>query len=429
MFDNKPEADSSGNELIPASENIWYALATIAGEPTGIDDIHLIEKNRSYWNAYIRELVDHNEFVGIATQYGHDLVPTLTAEKKKFVEKSLIDRGFDVKDLQSDLINLRNVEFSRPCHFEKFLFFREVEFTGSKFNSWCNFKDAIFLQDVKFTSSTFGEWSDFLNVTFKWSAIYDSVEFEKNVSFRRTTFDRGAFFTGAKFSARADFCETSFGAALDFGPYNYVRPTKFESRPPDFFNANTPEDVSWSEAEFPSPKGISRQKAIEHKDAYERLGLMMDKLNKHHDKHMFFRLEMRARRQIEKRRWPRWINRIYECLSDYGYGVGRATCWWFGNVVIGFIFLIPWKGIDFDLSWQGIKEIGRVTLDAFATSLSNAHGFLGLGRGPLKESVEFYKNNSDLLIPYNVTAFIQTIFGAIFLFFVLLCMRNRFRMG
>ena len=155
---------------------------------------------------------------------------------------------------------------------------------------------------------------------------------------------------------------------------------------------------------------------------------MMDKLNKHHDKHMFFRLEMRTRRQMEKIPLTRSINWAYEFLSDYGYGVGRALTFWYLNIIVGMMLLILGQDVKIKLSWSGLKEVGRVSLDALATSFSNAHRFLGLGRGPLKDSVEFYKNSPDLLIPYNVTAFAQTILGAIFLFFVLLCMRNRFRM-
>ena len=41
----KPAAEKL--ELTPASKNIWYALATVAGEPEDLGDEEVIERNRN----------------------------------------------------------------------------------------------------------------------------------------------------------------------------------------------------------------------------------------------------------------------------------------------------------------------------------------------------------------------------------------------
>ena len=120
---------------------------------------------------------------------------------------------------------------------------------------------------------------------------------------------------------------------------------------------------------------------------------------------------------------PRVINKGYEVLSDYGYGVGRTASLWASNVLMGGFLLM------LDKSTRLGPNLWGTSVDAFVTSFSNAHGFLGLGRGPLKETVLTYQNNANLLISYNVIATGQAVFGTIFLFFLLLTLRNKFRMG
>ena len=316
--ENHNEIDIDGRTYNKASGNIWYALATIEGEPKRAGDVSLVNKNRFYWNGYMRLLIGEKKYktAQLPSKIGFEL-PKLGKNDIGFVNTRLTSLGFDVNDLQNDTIDF-SLLYLPLCHFENFVFLKKVDFYRTKFSRWVYFKDSVFYRDAIFAKSVFDEWSDFLNSKFCGSAIFDDCTFNQSVSFKQATFSRGVFFSGADFVERVDFREAKFFVELDFGPGESDKKTTFRSNPPEFFNANTPENVRWSDVKFPASRGISRSIAIKHKDAYERLGLMMDKLNKHHDKHMFFRLEMRTRRQMEKIPLTRSINWAYEFLSDYG---------------------------------------------------------------------------------------------------------------
>ena len=62
---------------------------------------------------------------------------------------------------------------------------------------------------------------------------------------------------------------------------------------------------------------------------------------------------------------------------------------------------------------------------SFAASFSNAHSFLGLNRGPLKKMYAGYSTESW----FNALWTFQALFGIMLLFFLILTIRNRFKMG
>lgn len=425
MSKDKKSNQVTESKLKPASQNIWYALATIEGEPSDLADEDVIDKNRDYWNGYMKYLTEPEERERLETKCNNsvDWPEDLKEEDIQYIHKRLQDKGFDVADLASlDSIDFTEIEFPE-IFFIEFVFAKAVSFDDSVFTGDAYFQDAVFLEIVSFE-----------DVTFKESAAFEFVVFSDDAWFNRSKFTSLAAFDATTYFGEVRFQNVQFVGRLDFGSLlaendQKVR-TRFLKTPPEFYNAKLSEDMSWSEVEFPNAKGLTPVEADFHKDAYERLALMMDRLKKHDDRYRFYRLEMRARRQMEEK-WslPRFVNWCYELLSDYGYGVGRTATLWFGNILIGALFLcwdsstkLPAEVVP------AILKICKLALNAITTSFSNAHGFLGLGRGPLKETISAYQN-ADLLISYNVIATAQTIMGAVFLFFFLLSLRNRFRMG
>ena len=437
MTDNKNDEGSAKRKLKQASENIWYALATIAGEPKSSGDKAIIDKNRYYWNGYMRYVYSAYDTVWFEEKKSFFVdADELETSEIEFIEKKLKKNKFDINEIESafrfyaifDYVELPYINFS------EFIFPFFVSFSNTTFSDRAIFNEVKFLEGVSFSnakftdclfldSAIFANPTDFHGVSIKSIAEFRNAEFLIDVDFSKSKFYASACFDKTIFRGTANFRFAEFFDQLSF------KRAKFKHFPPELFNANVSDDISWTNSEFPKISGASRTHADFHKDAYERLGLIMDKLNKHHEKHMFFRLEMRARRRMETLPLARFINWGYEYLSDYGYGIKRAFLFWCSNIFVGMLLLLLGQDLEPEWSWQGAKNIGGYVSDALATSFSNAHWFLGLGRGPLKDSVEFYKNSPDLLIPYNMTAFFQITFGAIFLFFVLLCMRNRFRMG
>ena len=100
----------------------------------------------------------------------------------------------------------------------------------------------------------------------------------------------------------------------------------------------------------------------ENKSAYETLIHLMEKQNKHHERHRFFREEMRWRQLGNKLTEKRLINAawqgdyeyyslgkllensftiaffwLYDTTSEYGHGIGRAFGWWLLHIILGAI--------------------------------------------------------------------------------------------
>lgn len=162
----------------------------------------------------------------------------------------------------------------------------------------------------------------------------------------------------------------------------------------------------------------------------------MNQLQKHEDEHRFFRLANRAKRVRDKEWLPNAVNWFYEFTCDYGHGIGRAVSIWLGWIVFSGFFLWGTAFMD-DWDPENTKELSGEEallnmLDAMLLSFSNCLSFLGLNRTYAKPLLERFKEEgaySDMAIAsLNVIGGIQSVVGVITLFFVLLTLRNRFKM-
>ena len=377
-------------------KNIWLQLATIAGKTASFHS-----DNLRYWNGFMRLMMSEKMIDELEKNHNIRL-PNLTEFEEHVIKATIQERGFPrgIDYLKNtDTFKFSSGDFNKKTNFSNFVFPKEVKFGGAEFKASIIFDGAVFLED----------------------AVFEYADFQKNAKFDGTFFYRKARFNGATFHRLVSF------RAATFGKIELLK-AKFLFSPPAFFDSNLSQDISWDGVRFPE---LSKHEgpATIHRNAYECLALLMSKLEKHHDRHAFFRLEMRARRVLEKKWFPKALNYAYEALSDYGYGIYRAAKWWAGNIAVGTIILLIRKDVRIVApSHESIYEAMQIFTKALATSFSNAHGFFGMNRGPLKKTVEAYQT-AELVIPFNVIAVTQTIIGAVFLFFLLLCSRNRFRMN
>lgn len=426
----------------PASKNIWYNLATIAGEPDR-DDIELLELNRHYWHGLMRLILTDAECDEIKKLSSIEF-PILTKQELNIVSDTLKHRGIDSSLGRLKFANsmkLTNLVFSY-VNFSGFVFPKAVSFDNSIFNHKTIFSDAIFINKTSFQRVMFKFNAEFIKVIFFKNAIFRASTFKRSAKFRYTKFKGDTSFEQSVFNERIRFNNSHLISEIDFSR------TRFNFYPPEFFNAKVPENIIWNGSIFPEVK-IKRKKnhksqmhkpfnkkdfsyrAVRLINIYERLALMMSKLEKHHDRHMFFRLEMRARRVAETNPFAKALNYIYDKLSDYGYGVGFAALAWAINIFGWIPLLFPWKGYKLNLSKSENWITGiNLWVEAFGLSVSNTHSFLGLSKGPLKEIVENYPKDQLLVsFAYSFFGSVQTIFGAVLLFLLVLCARNRFRMS
>ena len=345
------------------------------------------------------------------------------------------------------------------ARFEKSVLFTEE----TRFYAQTWFRDACFESDIScdrtqfeatadFGGSRFKGLATFIGVAFLGGASFANVTFESHVMFNDSKFEERYFsdgvtirciadFAGAKFLAGASFREVLFGnpgsaysrrlwpeRRADFSNARFAAAADFRRAmfggAPAFFNAELHEDtsfalVNWEAAETAN---IPIDYAIR---AWERLELMMSKLEKPLDRQQFFRLKMRARRRVDGRVLG-IANWLFETLADYGWGLRRALFWW----------LVHWSAsglILFANTWTDHTnaEWWERGLAALGTGFANAHAFLGLNRpgGYLERERRMLENNDICGMLTTAVGVTEAVFGPVFFFLVLLTLRNRFRLA
>ena len=139
----------------------------------------------------------------------------------------------------------------------------------------------------------------------------------------------------------------------------------------------------------------------------------------------FFKLKMRARRRVDGR-LLRVTNWLFETLADYGWGLGRAFLWW----------LVHWTASGFVLfanTWTGDMNVDRwkLCVAALGTAFGNAHAFLGLtaAGGYLERGRRMIEDNDVSGVLTTAVGTTEAVFGPVFVFLLLLTLRNRFRLS
>jgi len=398
-------------ELELAEDNFWYQLSML-----GNDDQNPFEPPEAtrfvYWLTYFKVVEDFA--CGIEFDLDSDELPkNFPLSHPQFI--SLKDLVYEFsKRNEIDywqpprMIDFSKVRFVDDVDFTNFIFQCPVSFENAVFDGKTNFSSAAFKGDADFRDVTFTKYASFKDATFTGCSAFSVARFKESACFSYATFTGPAYFRNATFTGYSDFRAATFKTTTDFTD------VKFENHPPEFYGASVSEDVFWPSDGFPKPPTAPQEVVAKHKNAYERLALMMSKLEKHHDRHMFWRLEMRARRCLEANWFSRKMNHVYDFFSNYGYGFGKALAWWSGHIILcAFLLFIP------------APHNCAGAVNSLATSFANAHSFLGLNRGPLKI---VYADYAEWNL-FNVFWTIQGLLGIMFLFFLILTIRNRFKMG
>ena len=353
--------------------------------------------------------------------------PELSDGYMNFAGSELPD-DFDLSDLILIHANFRGVTFGRTLNFsDKTQFYSQTSFCNTTFHENLFSDRARFHATVSFSGARFGRRATFLGTEFMGGASFNGAAFSMNATFNESQFEERCFSGGTTIPVLADvgaeveetspdFTDAEFGAATSF------RGAVFAGAPA-FFNTTLHEDtdfgkVDWSRAETTN---ISADYAVR---AWERLELMMSRLEKPLDRHQFFRLKMRARRRTEGR-VLRTLNRLFEMTSDYGWGVGRASACWLSHWLIASLVLFA----NSDAAASG-AERWRLALAALGTGFANAHAFLFLtAEGGHLESARKLLEECERYAIMTRLGTLEAVLGPILLFFLLLTLRNRFRLA
>lgn len=145
------------------------------------------------------------------------------------------------------------------------------------------------------------------------------------------------------------------------------------------------------------------------------------------DRQIFYRLKVRIRRLTDSK-FLRIFNWLFDITCDYGWSISRAARWWIGHWLIAaaVLFLNTGQATFRD----GMLKALELFSAALGTAFANAHAFLGLAGegGYLESSRQLIEacNQFGLMAAVGV---LQAVLGPVFLFLLLLTLRNRFRLA
>ena len=450
--------------------NFWIALLNLGNAPA---------TRARLWNGYLYWKLPDTIKTGEHQEGWPKLVvnppeggwPELTGEEKETIEAlarkhgghpefkqlyymNLGDRFFTEEIDLSGLIfvnaNFGQARFQNSLSSDKTRFYGHSSFDGARFFSSVHFYKAYFDAPVSFNHSHFMSGAIFIGVVFAGGASFNHVVFERQAMFNDSQFEERYFsggaapviltdFTNARFKDRALFREVLFGRndktysrriwphrRVDFSSVEFSAATDFRKAifggVPAFFNATLHEDTDFGGVDWTRTE--NSHDSIEYTiRAWERLELIMSRLEKPLDRHQFFRLKMRARRRKDNR-FLIVMNWLFEKTADYGWGVERAFFWWLGHWTVSGIVLFAntVSIIPTTVCWKLLPP-------ALSIGFANAHAFL------------FLPSNSQYLAAYrklleqnnewgllNVVGTVEAFLGPISLFLLLLTIRNRFRL-
>ena len=456
----------SETALTPANENPWYVLMTLYGEQTGEEvDWSLHQKNRAAWNAWscqamtaeVQAAVAGSSKVSEPEWRAWEELQGEIAAKHKAAMLARNGAGFaypGLPDVASD-VDLESVHFERLVVLNHAVFSKTVRFDGATFGGDAVFNSAIFSGDVWFGSATFGGAASFNSAIFSVDARFDQARFSGDAWFSFATFGGAAsfnsatiggigWFASAKFSGIAwfvsttfsgdavfrsvtfseftDFSVAQFGSAVgasefSFRDCQFLKPTNFRAATfhtsyPNFAGSILHDKTTFTADHAYWPKG-GQADPIQAKASCAVIRHNFGKQGLPEEEHFFYRREMGFAGQSGPvlQRPLYWV---FGWLSDYGYAILTPTLW-LAVLIEGGTWAIAW-GLAGTAQPVGFGE-------AIGVSSANVLSFLGFHKTFLDPA--FMQNLPQWL---KVVSAMQAILGVVFLFFLGLGLRTRFRL-
>jgi hypothetical protein len=416
--------------LEPEKNPIWKLLnMAVEIECFYVADDH--EKtnanSRRIWNALIAEELADEQIDWIVENSGlskSDLAPLTKTEFDQVVK--VLDIAEDgVPGLLSEFVFSRTY-FRDRVDLKGYVFvdaiFNDCVFASGFDLDGCMVLDGLSMTDCRhiskakvsnttvvgianFAGSTYESQAEFFGGYFETFAV-ERCQFEREASFQGIEVGMDAHFTGAVFNH-----STSFKSA------------RFPHQVPRFFGATIHEDTNFADVQWPTTSHTNNDKAEAARDAvraYECLKRIVGDQRKFRQEHMFLQLEMKSQERTEGlvQSLP---SRLFRYSSDYGWSYIRP--------IVALITAWAAAGLFFAASKCSGTLSGEVNpyscwLESFALSFANLFAFLGIGRTLLPDELA----ELDGFGLAETVAGMQMIVGPIFIFFVLLAFRNRFRM-
>ncbi len=462
-------------KLTPANENPWYVLMTLYGEQEGERvDVELHEKNRKAWNAWVGRGMSVEERAAASKSSileARELGVPTSSQKFEMLERVADRHKAEMTRRNNDQfeypglpelkhgIDLSATAFDHIVSCSKFVFPAEVDFNLSAFRSDTIFFIATFREAVNCSEATFFSGADFGTVRFDGQADFFATIFTKGAEFRsasfrkNTNFDKALFksdvdFGFTTFDADADFEMASFSAGVEFNSATFSgfvyfvdakfgvagangrchplfrecqfeKPTSFRSAMfldtyPDFSGATLHDKTTFRAKAQYWPKH-PKQSAEEARESCAVIRHNVGNQGLPEDEHFFFRREM-----LFAGRYGPWPQRLtyqaFGWVSHYGASIARPV----RALVTTVIAPAGMFAAALEKSGEGLNLAD--CFSGLALSFSNTFRLFGFQS---LHFTGFYKDSDQIL---DAVAGAQTILGLVFLFFLGLGLRQRFRL-
>ena len=342
--------------------------------------------------------------------------------------------------------------------FKSPLFLHFAQFAGG-----LSVNECVFEQEIMADGANFGPFARFCKCHFIGSTFFSNTKFE-TVDLDQAKFKDICAFDNAKFAGRAFFTDSIFTNSANFKNVEFhdvtsfdlaeassaavpisFKDAKFCKHPPRFFGRALHENTDWTSVTLPNAKAqaalsqasleddkcaddtdlitwepLDPQSLLEDdKRAYEQLRIKCGALGKVEDEHMFFRKEMELTGHLSP-----WYTRatywLYHLVSDYGHSYWRPIA---GMVGVWYFWSL----------FYALHSMARDQLHLCMDRLELLPSIAGLSFANIFAVFGFYRRfPSDLLAdPTFVTVLLtvsETLLGFVFLFFLGLGLRTRFRL-
>ena len=359
--------------------------------------------------------------------------------------------------------SFRNARFRGDASFISACFRGDASFDGARFRGDASFILARFRGDASFNAARFRGDAYFYEARFRGGAYFNSTRFKGTVSFDHANFSKRANFRLVEFLAHASFEHAGFSGAVDFtaiqsGRSFDLKDARFFCQVPKFIQAHFSENprldhvklpgVGVLSGRLPYPDGVTPGKKCDRDDvaAFTTLRKMAIQAQDHLTEHDAFKGENRAHRisQIVRRgnifarlqSWLFWLASIlYDVLTDYGWSYLRPLFVWLVLLAgMAGVYLAEVPAREAGGYPQGCISDGMVK-QASLLSLHNGLLFATAGQRAFvnRAYVCLYGRKDeavkDVKLPARLGLYgtIHTLLSAILIFFILLALRNRFR--
>ncbi len=373
-----------------------------------------------------------------------------------------IDSYFDASF--KDGATFQNACFSGNAHyskakFEDQSFFMHAHFGGDasfgSFGGAARFESAIFDGEAWFARAVFEQMARFNNAFFKGGARFEYCTFKGDAAFSAARFGRYAIFDHTKYRGRVSFqavearsaftmANAFFSDVPNFDQATFVEAPRLDNFDIQARNENGLFRAALSNAFKGNSSADAGEKWQELKRQRRELGVRWRTLKRlatqghdHQRELYFFREEMLTSRWITDKPWHTffWFGVLYQLLSDFGRSVSRPlVCWLIWLLAFWALYLVvrpDVDGMDMPRSCSRFEFVEPWVAALTLSTHRSLPAFSGLGeRVPsFYSSLYGISDGCVALVPSAVSflGVVQTVGSTALLFFLLLALRNRFR--